>query len=93
MRKAKEVASSEQKEKLPTVMYVGPSITGVLKQYVIYKNGIPQRISQLADEIPAVKHLLVPIEHITEAKKQINVAGSALNVMYNKVLVYIKGGK
>jgi len=99
MKKQKEVVNSEVKEDdskanvKATVMYVGPTIVGEIKQYSVYKNGLPKNVSKLAEQVPAIKHLLVQTGHITEARKQINEKGSVLNVMYNKVLDYIKGGK
>ena len=80
-------------EKKETVMYIGPTISGVVKQNTVFNNGLPKGLIELQEKMPIVKSLIVSTSQIAEAKNKVQSKGSALNVIYNKVLSYVKGGR
>lgn len=69
-----------------TMIYCGPTIKGVIKQYASYTNGVPKRIKEYADSNKSVKRLLVPITDFIETKKNIATKGTVENISFNKIL-------
>ena len=55
-RKAAEAAG--------TVVYCGPSIRGVARQYTAYNNGIPQGLKEAAEKNKILAALIVPLEEL-----------------------------
>ena len=46
------------------VMYLGPTIRGVVKYGAVFSGGIPKRLEKLAGKKPIVKQLIVPLSDI-----------------------------
>lgn len=53
------------------VVYCGPTIPGVAKQYTIYNNGLPAALEKRAEEIPEIRGLLVPLDRLPETMKNL----------------------
>lgn len=68
------------------VMYIGPTVRGVVKYGDTFSGGIPERLKKLAGAKPVVRNLIVPLSGITEAVKESNTEGTALAIAYDKVL-------
>ena len=86
-KKVKEKAKNKEIKK-PTVpvMYVGPSIVNVVQKSTVFKNGVyPEALNNVIKERPYVEKLLVPIDSLSEARKELAIEKSALSVIYNKV--------
>ena len=60
-RKAAEAAG--------TVVYCGPSIRGVARQYTAYNNGIPQGLKEATEKNKILAALIVPLEELPERQK------------------------
>lgn len=54
-----------------TVVYCGPTIPGVANQFTFYRNGVPAAMEEKAEEIPAIRGLLVPLEQLPETMKKL----------------------
>ena len=54
-----------------TVVYCGPSIKGVARQYTAYNNGIPEGLKQAAEKNKILAALIVPLEDLPEAMRQL----------------------
>lgn len=79
--KAKEV-----KRPAVSVMYVGPSIVNVVQKSTVFKNGVcSEALNALIKEHPYVEKLLIPVDSLAEAMKELAIEKSALSVIYNKV--------
>lgn len=52
-----------------TVVYCGPSIPGVAKQYSFYTNGIPAVLAAAISEYPPLEVLVVPLAQLPAAMK------------------------
>lgn len=78
-------------EKKPYV-YCGPHIPNVAKQFDTYTGGLPERLKQLADEIPAIKALIVPLEDLAAARGELQQKGSALQNIFAKAEETIQKG-
>lgn len=67
-------------------MYIGPTIRGLAKENVIYRDKIPDAVKSRAKEDKDFARLLVPMDDIMEARKEMDVTGSVLTAAYNNVL-------
>ena len=83
--KAKQPAKREAKQK-KTVVYIGPSIRNVVSTGTIYNNGLPESLILKMNEQPVIKNLLVPVEGLADARKELTRPGSALRTIYDKVV-------
>ena len=54
------MAKPKKAEQATTVVYCGPSIPGVAKQYTAYTNGIPTALAEAIVKQPAMEGLVVP---------------------------------
>ena len=67
------------------VMYLGPTIRGVVKHGAVFNGGIPERLGKLAGKKPVVKQLIVPLPDIVKVKTAIDTEGTAEAVAYDMV--------
>ena len=67
------------------VMYLGPTIRGVVKYGAVFSGGIPKRLEKLARKKPIVKQLIVPLSDIVRAKTAIDTEGTVEAVSYDKI--------
>lgn len=45
----------------PVVIYCGPTIAGVAKQYTVYKGELPPALKEAISALPAMKELIFPL--------------------------------
>lgn len=70
-------------KKQGNVMYLGPTITGVVRHSTIFKNGVlPQKVTECVEQFPAMKKLFANMEEIPSAVKELNKEQSALATIY-----------
>lgn len=77
------------------VIYIGPSIVGVVTKGTVYKNGLTPQMSKAVEELPALNTLLVEIGKIAQARKDLRNKASAVSICYAKAEEYArkKGAK
>ena len=68
-----------------TVVYCGPSIKGVAKQYTAYNNGIPEGLKQAAEKNKILAALIVPLEDLPEAMRQLRQRSGRIYTLYKAV--------
>ena len=72
-------------KKQSNLVYLGPTITGVVRHSTIFKNGVlPQKLSECVTEFPLMKKLLVPVSDIAAATKELNKEQSVLGTIYSQ---------
>lgn len=71
-----------------TVVYVGPTIAGVVKQNTFFNNGIPSILRTTIDEYPALGGLLIPISRLPKALKDITNNQGALHIIFENAKQY-----
>ena len=64
--------SPEREKTAGPVVYCGPTIQGVAKHNTIYNNGIPVQLADAIMRIPAVGGLVIPLDRLPEARKQLS---------------------
>lgn len=87
-------AATSLVETTKSVMYIGPTIKGVVSQNTIFNNGLPSSLEEKKKEIPALYSLVVPIEQLAQARKELKERNSVIGTCYKQVLLYLneKGG-
>lgn len=72
-------------KKQSNLMYLGPTITGVVRHSTIFKNGVlPKKLTECVEQFPAMKKLIVPMEDIPAVTKELNKEQSALGTIYSQ---------
>lgn len=92
----KNTVAAEEKAKVALVqqlIYIGPTIKGVVVENTILKNGVPEELEKKMQEVPAMKSLLVKVDDLAKTKVAVNREGSAENMCYKKVLESMKKGE
>ncbi|WP_167955127.1 hypothetical protein [Anaerosporobacter faecicola] len=77
----KKAAKREPKQ----VIYIGPTIPGVIKNNTIFNNGVDQRVSERIKSQPELGGLLIDIEGLSDAQRQIALKKGAYYSLYSKV--------
>lgn len=83
--KTKAAAKKEAVQK-ETVMYIGPSIKNVVATGTLYNNGLPDALKDEMERQPIIGNLIIPVGSLAAAQKELAKAGSALSIMYGKVI-------
>ena len=76
-RKAAEAAG--------TVVYCGPPIRGVAKQFTAYNNGIPEGLKAATEKNKVLAALIVPLEDLPEAMRQLRQRSGRIYTLYKAV--------
>lgn len=79
----KEETTAPAKKNL---MYVGPTITGVIVHSTVYKDGVlPEKVLKCIETLPAMRSLFVDLATMPKVVKQINHGEGAVSAIYQKV--------
>lgn len=68
------------------VIYIGPTVQGVVRHGEVFSGGIPQHLQKLANAKPMIQNLIVPLSGLEKAVKESDTEGEALAVAYDRVL-------
>ena len=68
-----------------TVVYCGPSIKGVARQFTAYNNGIQEGLKQAAEKNKILAALIVPLEDLPEAMRQLRQKSGRIYTLYKAV--------
>jgi hypothetical protein len=83
-KSAKAVEKSGTKER-GKVVYCGPTVRGVAKQYTVYAGGMPQELEEFIQKHPAAAALVVPVDRFAQTRKRMENAGTAEAILYRKI--------
>lgn len=79
------VAEEKQKSR-EAVMYLGPTIVGVIRHSTVFKEGVlPEKVQECVKQLPMMEKLFVSIGDIPEAVKEINKNESVFRTIYVQV--------
>lgn len=68
------------------LMYLGPTITGVIRYSTIFKNGVlPKKVNECVEQYPAMKKLFVAVGEIPAAVKELRKEQSVLKTIHSQV--------
>ena len=68
-----------------TVMYCGPSIKGVARQFTAYNNGIPEELKAATEKNKVLDALIVPLEDLPEAMRQLRQKSGRIYTLYKAI--------
>lgn len=89
-----EKATKKASDVKGTVMYIGPTIPKVATSNSIYSNGVPDGLAEKIKEIPSLSALVVPVERLAAAQRDMKNRQSAVGICYAQALAALKkGGK
>ena len=74
-----------------SLVYCGPNIKGLAMTWIIYTNGLPEKLQAAADADKALAGLIVPLDQMPEAMKQIRMKYGRIYTYYKHVLDAQKG--
>lgn len=82
-----EVTVVEKMDKKETkqVAYIGPTIPGVIKTNTIFNNGIEERVAERIKIQTELGGLIIHINNLSDAQRQIALRKGAYYSLYNKV--------
>lgn len=73
-------------KKAGNLMYLGPTITGVVRHSTVFKDGVlPQKVNECVEQLPIMKKLFVTMEELPKASKELKKEQSALKTIYSQV--------
>ena len=79
---SKRKVPAKQPENL---MYLGPTITGVVRHSTIFKGGVlPMKVKECVEQFPAMKKLFVPMEDAPKVVRELKKEQSALGTIYSQ---------
>lgn len=85
-KETKRKAARQETGRTETVMYIGPTIKNVAVTGTLYNNGLPESLKKEAEKQPAISNLIVPVGELAAAQRELAIPGSALAVIYGKVI-------
>ena len=68
------------------LVYCGPTIRGVAKQFTIYTGGLPPALTEKAKAIPAINALTVSLEAFPAARVALSNPDSAEAAIFRDIL-------
>lgn len=82
MAKKKTTGAAAKEELQEPVIYLGPYLRRIAAPGTVLANGLTPALEKAKKENPAIGELLVPLSRAAEVRRQIQVKGSAMNLMY-----------
>lgn len=72
--------------KQTNLMYLGPTITGVVRHSTVFKDGVlPEKVKDCIKTLPMMEKLFVDVDKISAAIKELNKEQSVLGTIYTQV--------
>ncbi len=90
VEKQAETAAKQPEKRNAAVIYLGPAIAGVAVPGTVYNNGLTTQMAAVVKEAPAIKKLLVEVQHTGQVRKEIRDPNSAAGICYQQVLDYVR---
>lgn len=81
----KTAAPAKQDAKTEPVVYCGPSVRGVARQYTVYARGIPAVLEAFIQAHPAARGLVVRVERFAQVRSNLSRSGTAEAILFQKI--------
>lgn len=88
MSEKKSKTNENKQVRNETLVYIGPTIVGVVTQNTFFNNGLSSELENVIKEMPAISNLIVPLSKYTKASSEINKKEGAMYEFYKKALQY-----
>lgn len=73
------------KKEISTVVYVGPTIEGIVLTGTAFRGGYPPKVCTEIEKKPYLADLMVPISELAEARKKVRDQKSAIGALCQMV--------
>ena len=83
--KAKGKATPKAEKADTPMVYCGPSIRGVARQYTVFNGDMPEMLKQFIEEHPIARMLIVPTAEFAEMRRKLETKGSSESVIFKEV--------
>ena len=81
----KTAVPMEREAKTGPVVYCGPSVRGVARQYTVYAGTIPAALADFIQAHPAAKGLLVSVGRFAQVRSTLGRSGTAEAILFQKI--------
>lgn len=68
-----------------TLVYCGPSVRNVVRQYTVFSGELPEALNSFLDKHPIARALLVPLDAFAETRSKLEVKGTAEAVLFAQI--------
>lgn len=76
---------SKKAARAEPVVYCGPTIKGVARQFTTYIDDIPDALAERQKAIPAIGALIVPLSALAKTRLALERSGTTESVIYSTV--------
>lgn len=83
MAEKKEKQTAQKPE---VIVYCGPSVRGIAKQYTVYHGRLPAQLVTFLAKHQAAQCLCVPLDKFAETRAGLNTKGSPQATLYKTIL-------
>ena len=83
MAEKKEKQTAQKPE---VIVYCGPSVRGIAKQYTVYHGRLPDALVKFLAKHPAAQSLCVPLNEFAATRAWLNTKGSPQATLYKTIL-------
>lgn len=79
--------SKKTKPTEPTgpLVYCGPTIKGIVKQYTSFTDNIPDALAEKAQAVPAIRALIVPLGALAQTRLALGNQGSPESIIFSTI--------
>lgn len=86
MAEKKEKQTAQAVQKPEVLVYCGPTVRGIAKQYTVYHGRLPAPLVTFLAKHPAAQCLCVPLDKFAETRAGLNTKGSTQATLYKTIL-------
>ncbi len=79
-------ASDKDESGTGAKMYLGPTFFGIVQKGTVFSGGLPPKVAALVKGHPFLGGLMVPVDQLTEARKELKKAGSQMEMIYRRAV-------
>lgn len=83
MAEKKEKQTAQKPE---VIVYCGPSVRGIAKQYTVYHGRLPDALVKFLAKHPAAQCLCVPLNEFAATRAGLNTKGTPQATLYKTIL-------
>jgi hypothetical protein len=80
-----ETTEAVSRRDIEPCVYCGPTLPRRIVSMTIYRGDLPANIKALAEEIPEIKKLIVPVTRLNETKRKSDTLGTEENRLYQVI--------
>ncbi|OBZ08254.1 hypothetical protein A7975_27375 [Bacillus sp. FJAT-26390] len=78
---------TEKTEPVEQLIYIGPNLPGGrLSQYTVFRGGLPVYLSDLLEQQPSIKELIVPVAETAATQAKTNMSGTPEYIAYQNLM-------